>query len=265
MCHNQDELQLSESALFQDVVDVRDFYQTPLGTVTCHLLRARIRDMWPDMRGQSVLGIGFATPFLQPFRGEAERVLSIMPAGQGVVHWPHEEPNLTALADETELPLQDYSVDRILMVHGLEGSDHPGDMLREAWRVLAGGGRLMLVVPNRRSFWSQSERTPFGYGQPYSSGQLSRLLRNHSFTPLRTERSLCFLPICNRSWLRMAAGWDAFARHAMPGLAGAIIIEATKQVYGAVPAKRGRRQIPAMVRVPATAATRGFTRESTDT
>lgn len=265
MCHNQDELQLSESALFQDVVDVRDFYQTPLGTVTCHLLRARIRDMWPDMRGQSVLGIGFATPFLQPFRGEAERVLSIMPAGQGVVLWPHEEPNLTALADETELPLQDYSVDRILMVHGLEGSDHPGDMLREAWRVLAGGGRLMLVVPNRRSFWSQSERTPFGYGQPYSSGQLSRLLRNHSFTPLRTERSLCFLPICNRSWLRMAAGWDAFARHAMPGLAGAIIIEATKQVYGAVPAKRGRRQIPAMVRVPATAATRGFTRESTDT
>ncbi len=264
MCHNQDEVQLSEIALFQDVVDVRDFYQTPLGAVTCHLLRARIRDMWPDVRGQSVLGIGFATPFLQPFRAEAERVLSIMPAGQGVVHWPHEEPNLTALADETELPLQDYSVDRILMVHGLEGSDHPGDMLREAWRVLAGGGRLMLVVPNRRSFWSQSERTPFGYGQPYSSGQLSRLLRNHSFTPLRTERSLCFLPICNRSWLRMAAGWDAFARHAMPGLAGAIIIEATKQVYGAIPAKRGRRQLPAMVRVPATAVTRGFTRDSTD-
>ncbi|MDY0870870.1 class I SAM-dependent methyltransferase [Dongia rigui] len=247
--------------MFQDVVDVRDFYQTPLGRVTRQLLRTRIRDMWPDVRGQSVLGLGFATPFLQAFRGEAERVLAIMPAGQGVVHWPHDEPNLTALADETELPLQDYSVDRILMVHGLEGSDHPGDMLREAWRVLAGGGRLLLVVPNRRSFWAQSERTPFGFGQPYSSGQLSRLLRNHSFTPLRTERSLCFLPFRARSWLRMAPGWDAFARHAMPGLAGAILIEATKQVYGAIPVKRARRALPAMVRVPAAAATRGLSRE----
>lgn len=247
--------------MFQDVVDVRDFYQTPLGKVTRQLLRTRIRDMWPDVRGQSVLGLGFATPFLQAFRGEAERVLAIMPAGQGVVHWPHDEPNLTALADETELPLQDYSVDRILMVHGLEGSDHPGDMLREAWRVLAGGGRLLLVVPNRRSFWAQSERTPFGFGQPYSSGQLSRLLRNHSFTPLRTERSLCFLPFRSRSWLRMATGWDAFARHAMPGLAGAILIEATKQVYGAIPVKRARRALPAMVPVPAAAATRGLTRD----
>lgn len=247
--------------MFQDVVDVRDFYQTPLGKVTRQLLRARIRSMWPDISGQSLLGLGFATPFLQPFRTEAERVIAIMPAGQGVVHWPSDEPNLTALADETELPLQDYSVDRILMVHGLEGSDHPGDMLREAWRVLAGGGRLLLVVPNRRSLWAQLESTPFGFGQPYSAGQASRLLRNHSFTPLRTERSLFFLPFRNRSWLRAAGGWEVFARHALPGLAGCILIEATKQVYGAIPVKRARRQLPAMVPVPATAATRGLSRD----
>nr|WP_298689917.1 class I SAM-dependent methyltransferase [uncultured Dongia sp.] len=248
--------------MFQDVVDLRDFYQTPLGAVTRQLLRARIREMWPDVRGQSVLGLGFATPYLRQFRSEAERVLAIMPAGQGVVHWPYNEPNLTALADETELPLQDYSVDRILMVHGLEGSDHPGDMLREAWRVLAGGGRLLLVVPNRRSLWAQLERSPFGFGQPYSAGQLSRLLRNHSFTPLRTARSLFFLPLRNRSWLRAATGWETFARHAMPGLAGAILIEATKQVYGAMPVKNQRRRMPAMVPVTTT-ATSSLSRDTT--
>jgi SAM-dependent methyltransferase len=247
--------------VFQDVVDVRDFYQTPLGAVTRQLLRARIRELWPDVRGQSVLGLGFATPYLRQFRGEAERVLAIMPAGQGVVHWPRDAPNLTALADETELPLQDYSVDRILMVHGLEGSDHPGDMLREAWRVLAGGGRLLLVVPNRRSPWAQLERSPFGFGQPYSAGQLSRLLRNHSFTPLRTARSLFFLPLRNRSWLRAAPGWEKFGRHAMPGLSGVVLIEATKQVYGATPVKSRRRRLPAMVPVP-NAATRGISRDN---
>jgi hypothetical protein len=135
-------------------------------------------------------------------------------------------------------------------------------MLREAWRVLAGGGRLLLVVPNRRSPWAQLERSPFGFGQPYSAGQLSRLLRNHSFTPLRTARSLFFLPLRNRSWLRAAPGWEKFGRHAMPGLSGVVLIEATKQVYGATPVKSRRRRLPAMVPVP-NAATRGISRDNT--
>jgi SAM-dependent methyltransferase len=237
--------------VFQDVVDLSDFYQTPLGHVTRQLLRQRIREMWPDLSGQSLLGLGFATPYLRQFMPEAERVIAIMPAGQGVIHWPRSAPNLTALADETELPLQDYSVDRILMVHALEGSDHPGDMLREAWRVLAGGGRLLLVVPNRRSLWAQVERTPFGFGQPYSSGQVSRLLRSHSFTPIRSMSGLYFLPYRNRSWLKAAPGWERLARNWLPGFAGAILVEATKQVYGAKPVRaRKKRAAPQMVPVP---------------
>lgn len=241
--------------MFQDVVDLRDFYQTPLGNVTRQLLRQRVREMWPDVAGQSVLGLGFATPYLRQFKNEAERVFSIMPAGQGVVRWPRGEPNLTALADETELPLQDFAVDRVLMVHALEGSDHPGDMLSEAWRVLSGGGRLLLVVPNRRSLWSQVERTPFGFGQPYSAGQVSRLLRSHSFTPLRTLRGLYFLPYRNRSWLKAAPGWERLARTWAPGFAGVILIEAAKQVYGAKPVKSRRQQrVPQMVPATQTAS-----------
>ena len=251
--------------MFQDVVDLRDFYQTPLGGVTRQLLRQRIREMWPDVTGQSILGLGYATPYLRQFLSEAERVIAIMPAGQGVVRWPQNregagEANLTALADETELPLQDFAVDRVLMVHALEGSDHPGDMLREAWRVLSGGGRLLLVVPNRRSLWAQVERTPFGFGQPYSAGQVSRLLRSHSFTPLRTMSGLYFLPYRNRSWLKAAPGWERLARTWLPGFAGAILIEATKQVYGAKPVRSRRQQrTPKIATVPQ-AATRSLSR-----
>lgn len=247
--------------MFQDVVDLSDFYQTRLGNVTRQLLRQRIREMWPDVKGQSLLGLGFATPYLGQFTTEAERVLAIMPAGQGVLRWPRNTLNLTALADETELPLQDYSIDRILMVHALEGSDHPGDMLREAWRVLAGGGRLLLIVPNRRSLWAQVERTPFGFGQPYSSPQVSRLLRNHSFTPIRTMSGLYFLPYRNRSWLRAAPGWERLARNWLPGFAGAILVEATKQVYEAQAVRtRRRRGVQQMVPVPQ-AATRNLRQE----
>src|SRR3546814_19829600 len=72
------------------------------------------------------------------------------------------------------------------MVHGLECVDHQNDMLREVWRVMNSGARLLVVVPNRRGIWARTDRTPFGQGHPYSPSQLSRLLRDHMFTPSRT-------------------------------------------------------------------------------
>ena len=236
--------------MWQDVVDLHDFYGTPLGAVARRMLQQRIRALWPDLTGQSLLGLGFATPYLEPFIDEAERVLALMPAGQGVIHWPEGRRNLVTFADETDLPFQDFSIDRVLMVHALESSEHPGDMLREAWRVLSGGGRLMVVVPSRRSMWSLTERTPFGFGQPYSAGQLSRLLRSVSFTPLQTARALHFLPWRSRAWLSGAPGWERFATKWMPGLAGAVIIEAAKQLYGAKPVKAPRRGRPVLVPLP---------------
>ena len=85
--------------MWQDVVDLRDFYCSDLGQVARHLLRARIRSMWPDLRGQSLLGLGYATPYLRQFIGEAERVLAAMPEQQGVLPWPPEGPGIVALAE----------------------------------------------------------------------------------------------------------------------------------------------------------------------
>src|ERR1700754_3284248 len=103
--------------MWQDVVDLHDFYQTPRGGVTRRLLLARIRALWPDMHGQSLLGLRFATPYLTPFASEAERVLALTRAGHGAIHWPFGERNLVPFADETELPFQDFSIDRVLMIH----------------------------------------------------------------------------------------------------------------------------------------------------
>ena len=55
-------------------------------------------------------------------------------------------------------------------------------MMREAWRVLADSGRLIVVVPNRRGIWARFEqRSPFGHGHPYSQGQIKRLMRDSLF------------------------------------------------------------------------------------
>src|ERR1700678_3998493 len=122
-----------------DVVDLRDFYAQRLGTVARRFIARGIRARWTDTASLRVLGIGYATPYLGLFREEAERCLALMPAAQGVVRWPSSRPALTALVEEDELPLTDSAVDRVLLVHALEMSADPAELLREAWPVLAGG------------------------------------------------------------------------------------------------------------------------------
>ena len=246
--------------MWHDVVDLRDFYETRLGAMARRMIRRGVRSMWPDVKGQRVLGLGYATPYLRQFLTEAERTLAFMPASKGVLHWPSEGRGLTALVDETELPLPDLSVDRVLLVHGLESSEYQRDMLREAWRVLTGEGRLLIVAPNRGGIWARLERTPLGWGQPYSAAQLSRLLRDNMFTPTRSSRALYIPPLRTRALLRSAPAWERIGSRWFPTFGGVVLVEAGKQLYASnlqVERKRFRRPIVVSVRRPARPATSG--------
>ncbi len=228
------------------IVDLRDFYGSSLGQVAQRMIRRQIRTIWPDVSGQKVLGFGYAPPYLRVFRDEAERVLAFMPASQGVLHWPDDEAGLTALIFEDELPLPDLSVDRVLMVHSLECIEHVDSLMREVWRVLTDSGRLLLVVPNRRSIWARFEHTPFGYGRPYTPVQASRLLRDTLFTPEQTGTALYMPPMPWRVMIRSAAAWENIGRHWFSRLSGVILIEARKQIYAATraeDAERARRRV----------------------
>src|SRR5581483_10646178 len=189
-----------------------------------------IRRRWPDTRGMSLLGIGYPTPYLGLFREEAERCLAFMPAAQGVVQWPTSRPSLAALVDEFELPLPDSAVDRVLLVHALEMAHDPAALLREVWRVLASGGRLLVVVPNRRGVWARMDTTPFGHGRPYSRSQIMQLLREAWFTPTGWDEAL-YIPPIDRGWfLRSAPAWERVGAMFASLFAGVHIVEATKQV-----------------------------------
>lgn len=232
--------------MWPDVVDLRDFYAKPLGLVARREIRHSVRAIWPDVTGMAVLGHGYATPYLRPFLGEAARVVSVMPAGMGVLAWPEGggEANLVAVAQEEVLPLPDLSMDRIVVVHGLEYSENLRGFLREMWRVLSDGGRLLVVVPNRRSIWARADHTPFGHGHPYSLEQLNRTLRRAMFTPVAARRALFVPPVRSRFWLATAPAWERIGARWFSPLGGVALIEATKQIYGpAVAEEKARRRI----------------------
>lgn len=232
--------------MYPDVLDLCDFYDTHLGRVTRRLIARKLRELAPDSRGMRVLGLGFATPYLSAMIKDAERVVALMPAGQGVVHWPRDARQSVALTDELDLPLPEAGFDRVLLVHALEHTPEAAAVLREVWRVLTAGGRLFLVVPNRRGAWARSEQTPFGYGRPFTRRQINSLLRQNMFTAERSASALFLPPSRRRLVLRALIGLEGFGQRWWPNFGGVRIIEASKQIYGMTPLPVGKiRRLPA--------------------
>jgi len=239
--------------MYPDVVDLRRFYTQPLGRVARRLIGHQIRGVWPNVSGMTLAGFGYATPYLQPFLGEATRVVALMPAQQGVVRWPSDEAGLTSLADETHFPLPDESVDRLILVHSVENSDALQGLLRQVWRVLAPGGRVIIVVPNRAGFWARRDKTPFGHGRPYTRTQLTAMLKGAMLSPTLWRTSLYVPPIEIRPFIRSAVAWERLGHLAGQRFAGVLLVEAAKQVYAmppplAVEKEVRRRLAPVSVR-----------------
>jgi SAM-dependent methyltransferase len=195
------------------------------------MIRRQIRELWPDVKGQNMMALGYPTPFLRLHRTEAQRLVALMPAEQGALSWSGRTPNIVALTEEIQLPLPDQSIDCALVVHALEFTSHPREMLREIWRVLADGGRLLLIVPNRTSIWARLEKTPFGHGHAYSLSQLHQFLKENTFTPLRVEHALYIPPSSSRVFLSTASAWEKIGRGWFQHFSGVLLMEASKQIY----------------------------------
>ncbi|SET59292.1 class I SAM-dependent methyltransferase [Oceanicella actignis] len=224
-----------------DVVQLRRFYyRTQLGRAAQRALREAMAALWPSARGETVVGFGFAAPLLRPYMAEAARTLCLMPAPQGVCPWPAEGPNVSVLVEETHWPLPVGFADRLIVAHGLESCARPDALLEEMRRVLAPGGKVMIIAPNRSGMWARSDATPFGYGRPYSAAQLDAALAAHGFEPERHAAALFGPPSHRRFWLKTHQLWERAGRRlGAHRLAGAVLVEATRTVY-ALP--RGRRE-----------------------
>lgn len=215
-----------------DVQDLRNFYyRSALGHAVQKTLREQIAAFWPEAHGQTVAGFGFAVPFLRPYLADSRRVMGLMPGPQGVIRWPQGMPNISVLCEETMWPIETGHVDKLLVVHGLETSERASALLEECYRVLGPGGSALFIVPNRAGLWSRSDRTPFGFGRPYSQTQLENQLKLHEFLPERHDNCL-FQPPSDRPFWRKTAGiWERMgARLTLAMAGGVLIVEATKRV-----------------------------------
>ena len=217
-----------------DILSLRQFYATPFGEEVRRLIESSIKQLWPDTKGDVMLGIGYTTPYLEAYRSKNAPLIVCMPARQGAACWPTSDANMAFLSHESELPLQENSINRILLLHCFEHSEPLSTMVEEMWRVLTPGGRMLAIVPNRLGLWSRSSRSPFGYGRPFSIMQLRDLVSEKQFTHTRSSSALFLPPTHSRLFWRMASKIEKIGKLICPFFGGVLLIEAEKQLYASI-------------------------------
>lgn len=218
-----------------DVIDLREFYASPLGKASQSALLRTFGKTVPMSEDLDLVGIGYPVPIFDKLAENIPQAIILMPARQGALQWPIGKDSKVALVDENELPIETASVQCVVVLHLIENVADPGEVLDEIWRILVPEGKLILVASNRRGLWTRFEHTPFGNGRSFSRGQLSTLLRKAKLTPSSWNHGLNFPPIRINGLMRFYPFVDKIGARLWPLFCGAYVVTATKRLYQGVP------------------------------
>ncbi len=216
-----------------DILDFYNFYRAPLGVAARNFIAERLIEAWGDGAKLSIAGFGYANPYLELFSGATTRI-ALAPGAQGVIRWPATGGNAASLVSEGAWPLPDASLDRVLVVHGLEEAPEPHRLMREIWRVLRDDGQVIIIAAHRRGLWSMIDSTPFAAGRPYLKRQLNGLLQGAMFRAKAWNSALFFPPFGARVLLRTAKAWERAGARVWPGFSGILMAQASKEMLAPI-------------------------------
>lgn len=197
-------------------------------------LRQAVIEYWQVAPDEAILGIGYAPPLLRVLERAGARSVALMPRDTGAIYWPVQGDNRSVLGDALRPPFAPNSLQRIVVLHGFEYEAVPSEWLAVVWQLLAPGGRLLLVIPNRRGLWASVGRTPFMTGTPYTLAQVKDLLAAAQFTLRDASAALFAPPSAHPLWERASGIMEWLGRMLCPVVGGVLIIDAEKQIYAGV-------------------------------
>ncbi len=215
----------------QPAATLETFYQSRLGEAAARLMGARMLDLWGPCEGLRVLGIGYPGPLLPVWQKDAATCIGAVPEEIGPVRLASDAGQSLCLVPEHRLPFPEGLFDRVFLLHALEEADSPRQLLREAWRILAPEGRIVVAVTNRRSMWSLADNKPFGHGRPWTRQQLVGFLNDSLFQVTASTTAVHMPPLDWRLITGASKSWERAGELALPGLGGIVLVEAVKRLY----------------------------------
>ncbi len=219
--------------MYFDFSEVRRFYQSPFGQSALSRILPVITNQIDARNQHHVLGFGYCRPYLEGLILDqpVASVASFSPARMGTAPWVGPRGNQSALVSGKHLPLKTASYDRVLLVHALEFSHNPRQLLREVNRILKDDGYAVIVAPMRSGFWARSEATPFGYGEPLSRNQMTNLLEAQMFEVVTIKGALYGLPTDQGVWGGVTQAMEKVMPKIMPHQSGVLIMKVKKNLF----------------------------------
>jgi SAM-dependent methyltransferase len=209
-----------------------DWFGTGLGTALLDAEQTALTPWHGRLFGQQVLQVGCATGVSLLTDTPAAMKISFAPA------WDDEQP--APVADNAALPLESDSMDTVLVHHALDFAPDSHRLLREAARVTAPGGRMLIIGFNPVSLWGlgrlmRKRHAPWN-GRFIALQRIQDWLRLLGFQMEDIGYGGFLLPYEGQRMLRRAAQYEQFGHRYLRPLGGFYLITARKQVMPLTPA-----------------------------
>jgi len=228
----------------QNAPDLDEWLAGPLGSMLVEQERAIVADALECAFGLHCVQVGRwgdRDVFLSRARTRRAALVAARPArGAALVSEP------------AALALQSDSVDVLLLPHTLEFAPEPHEVLREAARVLAGEGELVVLGFDPLGTWSlRSAFTrggcPPGILRTIPAARLADWLKLVGFEVGPPARYLYAPPVASLVAGRARSFLELAGRRAWPRFSGAYLLRARKRVHSMTPVRMRNRLRTAVI------------------
>ena len=180
--------------MYQDYNEYEKFYQTELGKNVQYFISSQLKKFIYLYDGDTIGCFGFSHNYLNHVKVNKIKIFNCFSKKVGAKKSLENNQSINILLEEEKLPIEDLFLNHVLSIHYLENSSNLKKTLREFWRVLAPEGKAYIILPNKKSSWSHSSKSPFSSGFGFSKQQIYKILEDNFFETQFVERLIYFPP-----------------------------------------------------------------------
>ena len=183
--------------MYLDLLNYQNFYKSSIGNLLARHIEFKLKKYCYIYNNQNVGCFGYSSPYLTFLKNYNLSLSYCYSKRLGLSNENISKTN-KILIDEDKIPFQDSFFDHMFLIHYLENNYNTKLSLREMWRTLVPDGKLYLIIPNKKSSWYLSDKSPFSSGNGFSKKQISNFL-NDSFFEIQMIERIVYFP--NKNYL----------------------------------------------------------------
>ncbi len=231
------------------------FYQTPTGKKLSNEIENCLTSSWPreELKECHLLCVGFPPPGIMETCLQGKSFALFSPSFLGSKKIVRKGQNMSAVGNEADLPFREGSYDRILIFHALEYTEDAVSFIEGLWKVLSPGGRIFLMVPNKKGAWKKTGLPKPDLANPFLFQEVRSFLEKNGFTLINNYGAWYGLPVDFFGTVLFSGLLKRLSGGGSVGFPGFLIFEAEKKIISPI-----YKPIRAFKKVPAKPAVSGI-------